>query len=652
MADNFTANPGAGGDTFASDDIGGVQYPRSKVGFGADGVYGDVHAGNPLPTTAITDAQLRAASVGTAPEGLSTGYWPSYKGIPATADQRLNVDPGGALVTRGAVTTDEGTFRVNFANTSIAVSLGSVTLSGLTVTGSGFLAADVHMGDYFKFDADGDTAWMQIESVDSDTQITLAAAYPGAATSGAASRALVFVNMQNGAGYSVASGQLTMTTGTTSGASAIVGRVVDYAPIVFRAGVSISQRIANQELRIGFAEPVTAGAPRWFARFNANGTTNTTIVCESGRNPTTAPSAAETQSTTVTLPNGLTTAQMVDYRVEILTESVRFYINKIMVAEHYRVLPSQSDIMAASVRAVNTAAAGSSTSVVVDYLTSKNHNKLEVGIMSDAEQIVAQQPDLVPFNYTQAGVIAINTVLLSIDCLRFRFLTWQCTSMGTTGVVTPEWSADGATWVGATFVTPAGATATTFNAAGMWQVPVIARYFRLRLSTATTAGTTTITLLAYSVGAGMLASQNVQGTVTANIGTGSLAAGTNAIGDVGLQGRANATGAMSTAKILAAATTNATSVKATAGRVFGWSLTNTTAAVKVVRLYNLAAAPTVGTSVPAYNIVLPANATVNASFPVGIAHATGIAYAITNAIADLDATAVAANDVIGAIYWL
>jgi len=144
----------------------------------------------------------------------------------------------------------------------------------------------------------------------------------------------------------------------------------------------------------------------------------------------------------------------------------------------------------------------------------------------------------------------------------------------------------------------------------------------------------------------------VSGTVTANIGTGALAAGTNAIGDVGLQGRANATGAASVAKIASAASTNATSVKTTGGRVFGWSLTNTTAAVKVVRLYNLAAAPTVGTSVPFYNIVLPANATVNASFPVGIGHATGIAYAITNAIPDLDATAVAANDVIGAIYWL
>lgn len=50
MADNVTANAGAGGATFASDDIGGVQYPRSKVVWGVDGAAVDASASNPLPT--------------------------------------------------------------------------------------------------------------------------------------------------------------------------------------------------------------------------------------------------------------------------------------------------------------------------------------------------------------------------------------------------------------------------------------------------------------------------------------------------------------------------------------------------------------------------------------------------------------------------
>lgn len=72
MSDNFATNPGSGGETFASDDIGGVQYPRIKLSWGADGVAVDVSGANPLPTSVVgtvavsgplTDAQLRAAAV-------------------------------------------------------------------------------------------------------------------------------------------------------------------------------------------------------------------------------------------------------------------------------------------------------------------------------------------------------------------------------------------------------------------------------------------------------------------------------------------------------------------------------------------------------------------------------------------------------------
>lgn len=50
MADNITLNPGSGGPTLASDDIGGVQYQRSKLIFGEDGTNdGDVSRINALP---------------------------------------------------------------------------------------------------------------------------------------------------------------------------------------------------------------------------------------------------------------------------------------------------------------------------------------------------------------------------------------------------------------------------------------------------------------------------------------------------------------------------------------------------------------------------------------------------------------------------
>lgn len=643
MADNYVANAGSGGATFASDDVAGIQYPRVKLAWGADGTAVDASSATPMPV---------------APQGTAAAFWPGYFAPSTTGPQPLAIDDYGALVTRGAVATDEGTFRVNFANTTLANPIGTVTVSGLIVTGTGFAGfTDVHAKDYFKLDADGETAWVQIDSVDSDTRITLVSSYVGGA-SGAASRALIRPATGAGGTIAVASGQCTMTSGTTVAAITRIVRNVDIAPVVFRARVSVSQRIANQIVRIGLSESLTVN-DRWLARFRLEGVTNTTVICESGRNPTVTPSAAETESTTITMPNGATTAALNEYRVEMLTERVVFYVNGVAVATHTRSIPAQTDALEASVTIVNGGTApASSTTVIADYVTCKNHNKLEIGVMSDTEQIVAASAPLAPFVYNVAGVIAINTDLLVVDCLQLRGLLIHCQSMGTTGNVTAQWSntPDFAAPFGATLFDPVGGgSGGTFNASVLRSVNVYARYFRLRLTTATTAGTTTIVVQgSQSATAPPSPSQQVvaSGTVTANIGTGSLAAGTNAIGDVGLQGRANATGAMSTAKILAAASTNATLIKASAGRVFGWQLTNTTAAVKVVRLYNLTVAPTVGTSVPAYVIVIPANGTVTASFPVGIAHATGISYSITNAIADLDATVTAANDVLGAIYWL
>lgn len=105
-------------------------------------------------------------------------------------------------------------------------------------------------------------------------------------------------------------------------------------------------------------------------------------------------------------------------------------------------------------------------------------------------------------------------------------------------------------------------------------------------------------------------------------------------------------------KVASGATTNATSVKASAGVVVGLHLTNTTAAFKYFRLYSKASAPTVGTDSPALVVGLPPNSTTAIHYPAGVALAAGIAYAITGAVADLDATVTAANDVIGGLFYL
>ena len=145
-------------------------------------------------------------------------------------------------------------------------------------------------------------------------------------------------------------------------------------------------------------------------------------------------------------------------------------------------------------------------------------------------------------------------------------------------------------------------------------------------------------------------SMAVSGTVTSNIGTGSLAAGTNLIGDVSLQVRTASAGGALIHHIVAAASTNAANVKNAAGRLYGWSLSNTTAAWVYVKLHNNNAAPTAGAGVVA-TIGIPPNGHVTQTIPHGIGFTTGIARSIVTGAADADATAVAANAVVGDLFF-
>ena len=56
MADNFVANAGSGGSTFAADDISSVLHPRVKVEWGADGVVNDTAVAAPMPVQVTLDS--------------------------------------------------------------------------------------------------------------------------------------------------------------------------------------------------------------------------------------------------------------------------------------------------------------------------------------------------------------------------------------------------------------------------------------------------------------------------------------------------------------------------------------------------------------------------------------------------------------------
>jgi hypothetical protein len=141
--------------------------------------------------------------------------------------------------------------------------------------------------------------------------------------------------------------------------------------------------------------------------------------------------------------------------------------------------------------------------------------------------------------------------------------------------------------------------------------------------------------------------QPVSGTVTANIGTGSIAAGTNAIGDVGIQYRANATGAGTVTNILCPATPAVQTIKGTAGRLIMLYLMNTNAALRWAKVYNIAA-PALGSSTATMRIALPTNVPVAIELEGGMAFGTAITIAITSTASITDSTGgVTADDVTG-----
>lgn len=96
----------------------------------------------------------------------------------------------------------------------------------------------------------------------------------------------------------------------------------------------------------------------------------------------------------------------------------------------------------------------------------------------------------------------------------------------------------------------------------------------------------------------------------------------------------------------AAATTNATSAKASAGylhKVIGY---NAAAAARWLKVYNKASAPTVGTDTPVMTLYLPGQTSFALDLD-GVYFSTGIAYALTTGGADNDTGALTAADVLG-----
>jgi hypothetical protein len=108
---------------------------------------------------------------------------------------------------------------------------------------------------------------------------------------------------------------------------------------------------------------------------------------------------------------------------------------------------------------------------------------------------------------------------------------------------------------------------------------------------------------------------------------------------------AAATGGASTFHLIAAGSGDANNVKASAGTVYGWSISNTSGAPIYVKLYNSASAPTAGSGTIVRTIEVQAGVPVHFSSTTGFKFGTGIGFTIVTGIADNNSTGVTAATV-------
>lgn len=128
-----------------------------------------------------------------------------------------------------------------------------------------------------------------------------------------------------------------------------------------------------------------------------------------------------------------------------------------------------------------------------------------------------------------------------------------------------------------------------------------------------------------------------------------LAAGSNLIGRAVADASAATGGIASTARLLSAAGTSgdAANVKASAGRLYSIQGYNAAAAVRYLKLYNSASAPTAGSGTPIKTLTLPPSVGFAFDWPLGYSFSTGLGFTLVTGVADNSSTSVTAADILG-----
>lgn len=428
--------------------------------------------------------------------------------------------------------------------------------------------------------------------------------------------------LQQGAGQVVSQtgGNLSITTGTTTNAETVIRSVPVFSgSFLARARITLSQRIINQTFRIELADLIGDGLA-----FTINSSTSVTVTFPSV-NPFTAANTSQSVrlsriSGAAGIPGRYAIASVSGLSVTFTVGSWPATGSGTLSLYGLNAIWTEYTGATATNNTFNAArrgwASGGVTATINTTATPGHVIQMAFDLftagLSDA--LVASNT-----GYQWANRASLIENVPDFDVPMHLFIVVQ----------------NG-------FTAPASSTTLTV---GFVQVEDQTRQ-KVRIAGSDPVGTHAMPV---QVLGGTLGTQPVSGTLTVNQGTMvALPAGTNAIGDVGVQYRANATGAGSIINILCPATPAAQSIKGTAGRLVGFVLTNTAASARWLKIWNTASAGvTLGTTAALTELGLPPGQPQFFSLEGGAGFGTAITIAITGGQGLTNNAAVTAGDVTG-----
>jgi hypothetical protein len=583
-----------------------------------------------------------------------TSWLPAYDGSNG-GQSPLHVDDIGNLNCRSQVLTDEGGFRINFANASTWASIGTLTFTNGsdTVTGgTNLLSVDVNIGDYVRLDADG--VQMQVTLI-TDTTITLDGVYTGTGGTGAASRSKVMLSISAGATATVSNGQMLFASGTGANEVSYIARLIDVPALVTNSQIALSQRIANTAFYVGFADNPNPTLAKSYAFLVFDGTTATSCRLVTARNPIAVPTGGEIQTQTLTIT---TTATASEFRLELLRDRATALQADLYKGTNKTALPAQSDMLYFVQAWVNGATPpATSTTTTIDFAQVANNNELAVSLItreplpvqsSTASPVIARITDGTNYMPTADAAARRHYAQLTDGTnsasVLATILALKTDMSSIAGTATVNGGVAGTLAVGGIGADAAALSGQTMGIGGSDGTNKQKVRAQANNSALGAAGNLTVIPSYYNSAVQAYTSGNVAFQTADRAGRQAMfAAGTP---DPLLLGV--------TASVLdVAAGTNATVLKATAGIVYEVSAVNNAAYDVFIKLANKATAPTPGTDISYRVLRVPAGQTAQAVIPaVGWYFATGIGYSITKLVGKLDTTAVVAGDVQLTIEWI